>query len=185
VAPSETAIVPELATDTVPKDVEPAPPAILKTSDAMTPAPPTLASSRPTFDPAPAIEMAQDRYTQPIPETAPAARVDPDIAAQLDRAPDAPVRLAALRPAPQDRLTLPAYPAIKAEIDQPGRVDVGCVISRHGLPFGCHVDWQAGGVDFAHSVMTWLSSGAVRYRPHILHGEPVPEDRLYHVRFEP
>jgi hypothetical protein len=118
-------------------------------------------------------------------DSLPAARVDPAMARQVDTSRDAPERLAALPPEPADKLAVPAYPPVDAAIERPGRVDVGCVITRHGLPSGCHVQHELGGEQFVDSVMTWLHSGAVRYRPHLAHGQPVPEPRTYRVRFEP
>ena len=90
------------------------------------------------------------------PAYVPAARVDPGLAAQVDRVPDAPARLASLPAAKPDKLVVPSYPLAQEEADQPGRVDVGCVITPHGLPSDCQVQLQVGGTSFAHSVLAWL-----------------------------
>lgn len=113
------------------------------------------------------------------------ARVDPTVAAAVDRAPGAEARLATLPPAPADKLAVPEYPPQAEAADQPGRVDVGCIITPHGLPSGCEVQHQEGGQSFAHSVLTWLKSGTVRYRPSVIAGHPAPEPHQYKVRFEP
>jgi len=113
------------------------------------------------------------------------ARVDPTVAAAVDRAPGAEARLATLPPAPADKLAVPEYPPQAEAADQPGRVDVGCIITPHGLPSGCEVQHQEGGQSFAHSVLTWLKSGTVRYRPSVIAGQPAPEPHQYKVRFEP
>jgi hypothetical protein len=114
-----------------------------------------------------------------------AARVDPGEAAELDHARNGDVRLAVLPPAPAAKLAVPAYPPRDEEINRPGRVDVGCVITPRGLPAGCQVQRQEGGETFAHAVMSWLNSGEVRYRPSIVAGRLAAEPRDYKVRFEP
>jgi hypothetical protein len=132
-----------------------------------------------------AIQVEQAESIEAAQDSLPAARVDPAMAQQIDTSKDAPQRLATLPPAPADKLAVPAYPPVQAEIERPGRVDVGCVITPHGLPSGCHLQHELGGTQFVDSVMNWLHSGAVRYRPHLAHGRPVPEPRTYRVRFEP
>jgi hypothetical protein len=114
-----------------------------------------------------------------------AARIDPAVAAQVDRVPDAEVRLAAVPPAPPAKLAVPAYPPQAEAAEQPGRVDVGCVITARGLPSGCQVQRQQGGQSFAQAVLSWLQSGTVRYRPSVAEGHPTAEARQYKVRFEP
>jgi hypothetical protein len=120
-----------------------------------------------------------------VPAYQPAARIDPSEAAQIDRAPDASYRLATLPAAQPGELAVPAYPPQQEASDQPGRVDVDCVISERGMPSGCEVQRQEGGHSFARSVMSWLKSGSVRYRPSVVAGQPAAEPRNYQVRFEP
>jgi hypothetical protein len=116
---------------------------------------------------------------------APAQRVDVAAADAIDDAPDAPVRLAQLpRAAPAD-LVLPEYPPVADDLQKPGRVNVGCTITVRGKPSDCAVTREVGGRGFADAVLTWLHSGEVRYRPHLEHGRPVPESRLYDVKFVP
>jgi hypothetical protein len=118
-------------------------------------------------------------------EEQPAERVDAEAAAVIDGAKDAPERLGGLAPAPPEKLAVPAYPENAAVDDRPGRVKVGCTISIRGEPTGCEVRAEAGGTSFVSSVLNWLSSGSVRYKPHVVRGTPVPEPRLYNVKFEP
>jgi hypothetical protein len=118
-------------------------------------------------------------------EEQPAERVDAEAAAMIDGAKDAPERLGGLAPAPPEKLAVPAYPEIAAVEDRPGRVKVGCTISIRGEPTGCEVRAEAGGTSFVSSVLNWLNSGSVRYKPHVVRGTPVPEPRLYNVKFEP
>jgi hypothetical protein len=115
----------------------------------------------------------------------PAARVDVAEAVKVSDAPDAPQRLAELSPADPAKLALPAYPPAAEAMERPGLVDVGCVITVRGEPDKCQVTKHVGGHGFADSVMTWLHSGAVRYRPHLVHGQPVPEAHRYDVTFVP
>jgi len=118
-------------------------------------------------------------------EEQPAERVDAEAAAVIDGAKDAPERLVGLPPAAPEKLAVPAYPENAAVDDRPGRVKVGCTISIRGEPTGCQVRAEAGGTSFVSSVLEWLNSGSVRYKPHVVRGTPVPEPRLYNVRFEP
>ena len=120
-----------------------------------------------------------------MPADVPAARVDVAAADAIDDAPDAPLRLARLPAAPKAKLALPEYPPIAEDLQQPGRVDVGCTITVRGEPSDCAVTRHVGAVMFANSVMSWLRSGEVRYRPHLVHGRPVPEARRYDVKFVP
>jgi len=115
----------------------------------------------------------------------PAERVDVAAADAIDDAPDAPLRLSRLPPAPKAKLALPEYPPIAEDLEQPGRVDVGCTITVRGEPSDCAVTRHVGAVIFAQSVLSWLHSGEVRYRPHLVHGHPVPEARRYDVKFVP
>jgi hypothetical protein len=82
-------------------------------------------------------------------------------------------------------LALPEYPPIAEDLQVPGRVDVGCTITVRGEPSDCAVTRHVGAVMFATSVLSWLHSGEVRYRPHLVHGHPVPEARRYDVKFVP
>jgi hypothetical protein len=116
---------------------------------------------------------------------APAQRVDVAAADAIDDAPDAPIRLALLPAAAPAKLALPEYPPVAEDLDQPGRVNVGCTITVRGEPSNCSVTRRLGGPAFATAVLDWLHSGEVRYRPHLVHGHPVPEARLYDVKFVP
>jgi hypothetical protein len=120
-----------------------------------------------------------------MPADVPAARVDVAAADAIDDAPDAPIRLARLPAAPPAKLALPEYPPIAEDLQVPGRVDVGCTITVRGEPSDCAVTRHVGAVMFATSVLSWLHSGEVRYRPHLVHGHPVPEARRYDVKFVP
>ncbi len=120
-----------------------------------------------------------------MPDDQPAERVDANAAAGIDDAGDAVTRLATLPKAAPEKLAVPAYPEVAAELDRPGRVAVGCTISIRGEPTDCQVRAHAGGTSFVRAVLDWLHSGAVRYKPHFLHGKAVPEARLYKVKFEP
>ncbi|MEJ0047853.1 MAG: energy transducer TonB [Rhodospirillales bacterium] len=115
----------------------------------------------------------------------PAERVDAAAANALDEGPDAPLRLARLPPATPAKLALPVYPPVAEAREIPGRVNVGCTITVHGLPSDCAVTRHIGGHGFADAVLSWLHSGEVRYRPHLVRGTPVPESRLYDVKFLP
>ena len=120
-----------------------------------------------------------------MPANVPAERVDVAAADAIDDAPDAPIRLAMLPPAAPAKLVVPEYPPIAEDLDQPGRVNVGCIITVRGEPADCSVTRRLGGPAFATAVLDWLHSGEVRYRPHLVHGHPVPESRLYDVKFVP
>jgi hypothetical protein len=123
--------------------------------------------------------------TRAMAADAPAERVDAAAADAVDNGPDAPARLALLPPATPAKLALPTYPPVADALDVPGRVDVGCTITVRGEPSDCMVTRHIGGHGFAESVLTWLHSGEVRYRPHLVHGHPAPEPRLYDVKFVP
>jgi hypothetical protein len=116
---------------------------------------------------------------------APAERVDAAVAEAIDESPDASAKLARLPAAAPARLALPAYPAAAEAYERPGQVNVGCTITVRGEPANCAVTRHVGGHGFAESVLTWLHSGSVRYRPHLVQGRPVPEPHLYDVKFEP
>jgi hypothetical protein len=118
-------------------------------------------------------------------DDAPAQRVDADVAAAVNAAPDDTARLAQLPPAEPAKLAVPNYPAVAADLQMPGRVRVGCVITVRGEPANCQVTHRVGTPSFATAVMQWLHSGEVRYRPHLVHGAPVPEAHAYDVRFVP
>jgi Gram-negative bacterial TonB protein C-terminal len=120
-----------------------------------------------------------------MPVDVPAERVDVAAADAIDDAPDAPIRLARLPPAPPAKLALPEYPPVAEDLQEPGRVDVGCTITVRGVPSDCAVTRRVGAAIFAHSVIDWLHSGEVRYRPHLVRGHPVPEARRYDVKFVP
>jgi hypothetical protein len=143
-----------------------------------------VAAARPAAPPASTPRLTVSAHWT-LPDSQVAERVDPGEAAQLDHASDAPRRLAALKAAQGATLAVPSYPVTEAEFDRAGRVDVGCIITMRGRPADCRVQRQAGGAHFASAVLDWLNSGVVRYRPHLVHGEPVAEPRDYKVRFEP
>jgi len=128
--------------------------------------------------------VAQLFNGNPLP-TVPPARIDPQEAAQADRAPNPLVKLVMLPPEPAEKLAKPSYPPVDAEADRPGQVSVKCTITVLGEPAGCVVLDQHGGSRFTRSVMQWLDSGNVRYRPAITAGRIVPEPRRYTVSFVP
>ena len=143
------------------------------------------AESAPEATPAMVTHLSVPWMTGRMQADVPAERVDVAAADAIDDAPDAPARLARLPPAPKAKLALPEYPPIAEDLDQPGRVDVGCTITVRGEPSDCAVTRQVGAFMFAQSVLSWLHSGEVRYRPHLEHGHPVPEARRYDVKFVP
>jgi hypothetical protein len=188
---------PEMAQDVVPAQQAPtsAPVqdtrSIVPAQQADTAVPSAIDVSGAYFDGEPAPSQIT-RMIVPAAASAPyeaadpvAERVDPKVAASLDKAPDAPYRLATLPPAPADKLAVPSYPPRKEALDQPGRVDVGCLITPRGVPSDCQVQKQIGGHSFSHSVLAWLNGGSVRYRPGVVAGHPVAEPRNYQVKFEP
>jgi len=120
----------------------------------------------------------------PMPSLPP-ERIDPAQAAQADVASNPLVKLVALPPAHPDALPKPKYPAVYAEQERPGQVRVGCTITTRGTPSACQILDEHGGARFANSVITWLQSGDVRYRPGIDAGRIVPTPREYKVRFVP
>jgi len=69
--------------------------------------------------------------------------------------------------------------------DRAGRVVVDCVIDAQGHPGACRVISTAGGGAFGTSVMRWLDSGCVRFRPAIRHGVPASEEHRWAVTFQP
>jgi len=174
--------------NTVSADAIPAPASADTLPDiAASRVPGTAASAMPSISPAttPVAWLTTAPHAAALPDYQPASRVDPAEAAQLDQAPDAPRRLATLPPARPEKLAAPTYPIVEEAVARPGRVEVGCIITPHGLPDRCHVQRELGGEQFTDAVLAWLKSGAVRYRPHVAHGEPVAEARDYRVRFEP
>jgi hypothetical protein len=176
---------PNVQNDTAPADAAEAAAAMIATGEMPRLDGDAGAATAPPATPAMVTRLTVPAMAGPIPTDLPAQRVDVAAANAIDDVPDAPYRLAQLPPAAPAKLVLPVYPSIADDLQEPGRVDVGCIITVRGEPDDCAVTRRLGGPAFADSVLNWLHSGEVRYRPHLVHGHPVPELRRYDVKFIP
>jgi hypothetical protein len=155
---------------------EPAPPPQPKAQ--ATPAPPA---------PAAASHATSDQTAAPTPHlnTAKPRRV----VTQKPKAPPAAPASPPLIDAPFSAQTvaggMPPYPERYADEGRTGEVTVNCTIEKTGAPTGCVLISQAGGAEFATTVMTWLASGAVRFAPIVKKGRVVFGKRQWTITFEP
>ena len=67
----------------------------------------------------------------------------------------------------------PDFPEQYQEEGREGHVTVTCAIEADGRPSGCVLNSVSGGSGFGPPVLTWLSSGKVRYRPAMQNGQAV------------
>lgn len=79
----------------------------------------------------------------------------------------------------------PEFPALYAEANKTGVVTYHFTVGPDGLPADVHIDSVTGGDGFAHSVLMWLRSGCVHFRPQFRDGNPVATlFPAQHLKFE-
>lgn len=67
----------------------------------------------------------------------------------------------------------PSYPPQYQEAKRVGSVTYHFTVASNGLPIDAHVDAIEGGDEFGASVLSWLSSGCVHFRPDFQNGAPL------------
>jgi TonB family protein len=78
----------------------------------------------------------------------------------------------------------PEYPEQYADSGRAGVVTVTCTIQTDGSPTGCKISSVSGGSAFGSTVLNWLNSGRVHYRPAIRGGHPVEGTANLRVSFQ-
>jgi protein TonB len=78
----------------------------------------------------------------------------------------------------------PEYPDQYNDSGRSGVVNVTCVIQVDGTPTNCRLNSVSGGSAFGTTVMNWLNSGRVHYRPAIRNGHAVEQSTNLRVSFQ-
>jgi predicted Zn finger-like uncharacterized protein len=178
-------------TASVPKEAVPPP----KTAPQAVPAKPVVKSIKPPILPAAAAALAAKQMPKqvakpvitPLPAR-PAATLETAAPAAL---PAPMVKPAAAQEESRSFVPVPVsggapeYPSEYADDGRTGQVLVSCMIEADGMPNDCHATSLEGGNAFSVSVLQWLGSGRVRYRPALRGGQPVARLEHWNMTINP
>ena len=154
-APLETKIVQEVKPP--PPDLPPPPPPPVMPA----PPPPYIPPPDIAITPPPTVTTAITAVSRIAP---PSTAYHPSAPAVADSGPSSNPTIGSSKP---------DYPQEMDDAQRSGRVTVTCDIEVDGRPTNCNVLSSSGGSAFGQTVMRWLRSGNVHYKPAIRNGKAV------------